>query len=203
MYGDGCLSNYNNKYVIYISGNKKYDFEYHQNTIKLFKDLFNKDVKINFRKNENTLFIRFSDKEIFNYFVDHEFPIGKKYNNLQIPFILNNVKYFNCFVRGLFDTDGCIILTKQHKKFKYYPRIEITSKSKIFLDNIIYRLKIQGFYGSISNKGKGFRLELPGFKNLELWIRKIGSNHPIKNKKIIETFINKRQSHDFNAASVA
>ena len=65
MFGDGCLSSKSQKYVVYISGHKQDDREYHELTIKkLFLGLFGKEVKINERNDENTLYIRFSDKTI-------------------------------------------------------------------------------------------------------------------------------------------
>ncbi len=62
--GDGCLSRSGNKYVLYICGHKIDDLEYYKNVVTyLLKDVFNKIVKINFKRNENTLFVRFSDKK--------------------------------------------------------------------------------------------------------------------------------------------
>ncbi|MFH1316424.1 MAG: LAGLIDADG family homing endonuclease [Candidatus Woesearchaeota archaeon] len=179
MLGDGCLSRSGGKYIIYISGHKKDDLEYHQSNSKLlFNKVFNKEISVKFRRFENTLFIRFSDKKIFEQFKSWGIPVGKKYSELKIPQIIFKDKHFLLFMKGLFDTDGCLIYSKQHRKYHYYPRIEITSKSKNFLREILIWLKKIGFYGSISFKGRGYRLELPGFKNLELWTKLIGSNNP-------------------------
>ncbi|HCE31439.1 TPA: hypothetical protein DEQ89_05575 [Candidatus Daviesbacteria bacterium] len=45
-------------------------------------------------------------------------------------------------------------------------------------------LKNTGFYGSVSRKGPHYRLEVPGFKNLELRQKLIGFNNPKHIKKI-------------------
>jgi hypothetical protein len=185
MFGDGCISRSGGKYIIYISGHKFDDLEYHSKTTKkLFYKLFNKDIVINFRKDENTLFIRFSDKNIFETFKSIGLPVGKKYKNLKIPDSFKETKLFVSFLKGLFDTDGSVILSKQHKDKAYYPRIEISSKSKEFLLEIIEKLRTQGFYGSVSKKGKNFRLEIPGFKNLNLWMGSVGMNNPKHFKKV-------------------
>jgi len=175
MYGDGCLSTSGSKYLIYISGHKSDDLEYHKNITKnLFLKVFNKEVKIEFRKKENTLFIRFSNKTIFNFFSELEMPIGKKHNKLKLPVqIKNSDTLILSFIRGLADTDGSIIFSKQHRKKHYYPRIEITNKSEKFLIEILSFLKKKGFYGSVSNKGNGYRLEIPGFENLYRWLELI------------------------------
>ena len=154
MAGDGCLSRSGDSYLIYITGHKIDDMGYHINITKaLFKEIFNKEIKISTKKNENTLFIRFSDKRIFGELTRY-LPIGEKYSKLSIPLeILTNKKYFFAFIRGLVDTDGCVVFSKQHKSYRYYPRIEITSKSKPFLLTIFLELKKKGFYGSVSHKG--------------------------------------------------
>ena len=186
MCGDGCLSRYGRQRIIYICGHKQDDLLYHQSiTTRLFKETFEKEIQIKLRKKENALFIRFSDKSLFYIFKSLGLPVGKKYASLAIPKGVVSHNHFQAFVRGLFDTDGCLILSKQHRKVHYYPRIEITSKSKGFLMEILKRLKALGFYGSVSHKGNdNYRLEIPGFKNLELWLKSVGSSHPLKREKL-------------------
>ena len=172
--------------MVYIAGHKTDDSDYHKNITKsLFKEIFNKEIKIQFKKKQNALFIRFSDKEIFNELSKY-LPIGKKYKKLQIPpEILSRKELFFAFTRGLADTDGCIVFSKQHRIEHYYPRIEISSKSKNFLLAIFSELKKYNFYGSVSYKGKeNYRLEIPGNKNLTNWLNNIGFNNPTKLKKI-------------------
>ena len=185
MYGDGCLSTAGNSYLVYLSGHKYDYFEYHTKiTKKLFFEVFNKEVKIGLRKDENTLFIRFSDKTIFNVFNRLGLMIGFKRDLLRLPIKLNSADLRFAFIRGLADTDGCIIFSKQHRRQHYYPRIEITNKSEKFLKEILHFLKLHEFYGSVSNKGVGYRLEVPGFKNLHRWLKFIGFNNPKHIKKI-------------------
>ena len=186
MCGDGCLSSKKQKYMVYISGHKQDDKEYHEITTKrLFLYLFNKEIRIQERKKENTLFIRFSDKKIFHMLNSIGIPIGKKYDNLKVPdWIINNSDLSFCFVRGLADTDGSIVFSKQHRNMRYYPRIEITSKSRSFLEEVFSILVSNGFYGSLSKKGPYYRLEIPGFKNLDKWLKLIGFNNPKHIRKI-------------------
>ena len=193
MFGDGCLSSKQNKYVVYISGHKIDDKEYHEKITKnLFLSVFDKKIKIDERRKENTLFIRFSDKRIFNILKSEGMPVGKKYGNLMIPPAIKNDKdLIFRFICGLFDTDGCMFLSKQHKKERYYPRIEIASKSESFLREVLDILKSNGFYGSISKRGIYRRLEIPGFKNLERWLKLIGFHNPKHMRKIEITLENK------------
>ena len=186
MVGDGCLSTYGHYHMIYISGHKIDDREYHEKTTKtLFKEVFNKKIKIYSRKDEQTLIIRFSDKNIFESLAKY-LPIGKKYDQLKVPEeVIKNRKYLFAFIRGVVDTDGCMFFSKQHKKYAYYPRIEIASKSKSLLDVLLSELKKNGFYGSTSKKGRNaYRLEIPGERSLKLWLESIGFNNRKHIKKI-------------------
>jgi hypothetical protein len=185
MAGDGCLSHTGKARYIYIAVHKVDDFQYHTKITKqLFRELFSKEIKINFRKKENALFIQFSDKYIFEELSKY-LPVGKKYETLKIPEeILVNKEFLFAFVRGLVDTDGSIIFSKQHRDKAYYPRIEISSKSKEFLLVILSKLRENRFYGSVSHKGKeNYRMEIPGHKNLKNWLENIGFNNPTKLKK--------------------
>ena len=188
MLGDGCLSTYTNqkKYMIYIAGHKVDDFEYHNiNTRKLFKSVFNKDIKICFRKDENTLFIRFSDKKIFHQFQELGVAVGWKYDHIHVPsYLRNSDRLMFAFLRGLIDTDGSVVFSKQHRGIPYYPRIEIASKSRPFLIEIMEFLREKGFYGSVSKKMINARLEIPGKKNLALWMEKVGFSNPKHFNKI-------------------
>jgi len=180
MMGDGCLSNSKSqvKYWVYCSGNKLKDKEYFAKYVpSLFYQVFEKSVIAKERTDENTIYIKFSDKKVFLDLKERGIPVGRKYERLCIPdFVKKNREREFAFMRGMFDTDGCIVWKKHEKND--YPRIEISSKSEKFLISLLALLKEHGFSGSISNKGKGqHRLELPGFKNLGLWFERVGSSN--------------------------
>jgi len=184
MVGDGCLSNTGKgpgsgkKYWIYICGHKLDDRIHYNYLKKLIKILFNKEVKIQERNKQEAIFIRFSDKNIFNTLVNLGFPVGKKYSLLKVPFWILNDGYNSIeFLRGLFDTDGSFILSKQHKKFYYYPRIEITTKSYILAKQIKHLVNNLGINCSLNKKREYFRLEIAGNKNCASWMEIIGTNN--------------------------
>jgi hypothetical protein len=181
MCGDGCLSTSKTqvKYYIYCSGNSLKDTDYFERYVPgLFYKVFRKIISSHKRKDENTVFIKFSDKRIFKKLQKLEIPVGKKYSLLKIPnFALKTADRQLAFIRGLFDTDGCVILSKQHREKPYYPRIEIKSKSYAFLNAILRLLKSRGFTGSISQNSENYRMEMAGFKNLKLWCSLIGSSN--------------------------
>ena len=177
--GDGCLSysfpksQSGPKYYTYVCGHSKDDLDYLHFIKNLIKTLFNKEVCIKFRSKENCAYIKFSNKSIFLE-VSKFIPIGKKYDLIKIPCeILDNDSFFKSFIRGYFDTDGSVVVIRG------YPRLEIKSKSGALLDSVLQRLRLMGFYGSVSKSSNYSRLELPGHNNLKKWLKFIG----FKNKK--------------------
>jgi len=131
-------------------------------------------------------------------------PVGKKYDSLCIPKkILDNDKLLINFVRGLFDTDGCISFKKKYKAIPYYPVISFSSKSEKFVREIADVLKNKGFkiveiynykIKDIRFK-KGYnlisRIELNGMKNLCLWLNEINFYNPKHNEKINSYYLNR------------
>ncbi len=198
--GDGCLSNPQRKnhvkYYVYICGNKLKDFEFVSKHIPfLFSYCFEKSVMAKLKKGENTIYIKFSDKALFTKLKNLGISVGVKYANLHIPaFALKTKERQYSFIRGVFDTDGCVVLSKQHRTYAYYPRIEICSKSFHFLSSIIAILRRNGFFGSLSKQGKGYyRLEVPGFENLKRWLFLIGTSNNrnlLKFEQASKTYLN-------------
>lgn len=185
MTGDGCLSNTGkrkgsgNKYWLYICGHKFDDRQHYGKISKMIESLFNKKVNIGERKKENAIFIRFSNKEIFHRLVELGFPVGEKYGKIDIPgWILAEKENSISFLRGLFDTDGSFVLSKQHRKIPYYPRIEIATKSIVLAQRVKELINRFGIGCSLNKKREYFRLEVAGETNCQNWMRIISTkNH--------------------------
>ncbi len=124
-------------------------------------------------------------------------PLGVKYNSLRIPHCFVNYRNLTLnFIRGVFDTDGCISFKKKYKLKPYYPVISLSSKSESFVREIATCLKKEGFklveiynYKLDDNRVEaGFttinRIELNGKHNLKHWCEKIGFWSPKHNNKI-------------------
>lgn len=192
MFGDGCLSqtkprkNNGPKYYIYFCGHKYNDRDYLRYIQKIMKLILKKDAKIKERKEAKTAYIKFCNKKIFLVLKKEGMPVGKKYDQLKIPkWVRTKKTYVKKFIRGLFDTDGCFYLSKQHKRIKYYPRIEITSKSKEFLSEVKRELERLLITSSLSYKGNNaYRLEISGKERIQKWMKEIGSSNNKHLKKI-------------------
>lgn len=179
MAGDGCLSQSRYSSVVYISGHKEDDRIYHvQFVVPLFKKLFNKNVKSCERRDENTRFIRTYDPVIFKSILKY-FPVGEKSDMLSIPFeIRDNPLLMNAFIRGFFDTDGCVFLDRRSIYSYPYPRIvlEIVSQ-KLFKQVSSYlaiRFKISAKTRMRPGKVPIYVIELYGFSQVQKWLSTIG-----------------------------
>jgi len=185
--GDGYMNVYRNyDYIVEIAGNSKSDKNFLKCYVtNLMKELFNINPSYIERHNQNTAYLRIRSKVIFNYLLNKEFKRGIK-GNIKVPeWIKENKQFTLAFIKGLFDTDGCISL--KNKEGKKYPVISLTSKSKPLLNEIKRFLDSVGLMSCMfsyedSNERyktptKVWKLEFNGHRRLNLWFEKIGSSN--------------------------
>lgn len=197
--GDGYMNHYINKniYIIEIAGDKRFDKDYLENYIfTLIKQLFNLNPKVYCKNKENSEYIRILSKGLFSYLQIIGFKKGKK-EQINVPkWILNDPNFMISFIRGVFDTDGSLMLMKKpSKKSPYYPIVALRMKSKVLVKELGYFLKNHGFIVNIiedeiriDKRGyantKISSLILAGRKDLELWM----SNISFKNTKHLNKY---------------
>jgi len=146
--GDGHISNIN--YEIAISGHIKLDKEYlHKNISKIFKDLFEVNVKNKEHLATNNLRIVINSKELVEYLTtEFKLPIGKKKGRLHIPKQIKNTnKLLKNYIKGLFDTDGSVYLRRGNSLV-----VSIISRDPNFLEEIRSSLIKLGYDASVSGK---------------------------------------------------
>lgn len=195
--GDGHYNLHKNHDYYFFYGGNKEEKDYYDNHIKkIIKELFNLSVKPREFKTVYGFYIR--SKGLYNYFNEVlHIPKGKK-NNLTVPeYILNGTKEIKCsFIRGLFDTDGSFNIKKNGKY--NYPRITICSINQYMLEQvkeIIKSFDIKGFIYKHENIDKRtlklhkrYVLAINGFKEVNKWIRIIGTNSNNRIKQISQFF---------------
>lgn len=193
--GDGSIQFRESKkeYLLKCVGNPKDEVRlYHEVILPIFEEQFGFQPKAKHQDNGTTYGFIVYSKSLINFLVyEIGFPLGKKYQNIQVPrgFLKRN-ELTDSFVKGLFDTDGCITFKKRYKDYPYYPTISFSSKSDHLVKEVASILKKRGFkivetynYKLKDNRIKsGFttisRLELNGKGNLNLWINSIGFLSP-------------------------
>ncbi len=192
--GDGSLSYRKNKneYVLTCVGNPLDEKDlYFQVIGPAFFKVFGYTPKMRLYDGGTTFGFRTYSKNLILYLTqDVGLPLGRKYDSIQIPFcFIFNQSFLFAFLKGLFDTDGCLVCRKQ-KNGRFYPVLVIPSRNSSFIKQISRILKGLGFYfyETYDYKVKdlrterGFtlisRIEISGYENLELWFKTIGFSSP-------------------------
>lgn len=189
LLGDGWLSHLKckNKNIWFagISGNRKLDREFFNYIMGNIKVLFGRDAYLKERPNYNSIELQLFHKAFIKSMNNElNFPIGEKLN-LKI----HNKIYGAGFdrvrhvIRGVLDTDGCVYIDKTPAG-KPYPCISIKMKAPILIKQIAEMLLKQGFKVSYIHNEKFQQIRLKGSKQLDKWMREIGSNNPRNLNKI-------------------
>ncbi len=189
MFGDGYMNHYSNgHYFIEIAGHSEKDLEYHKKHITpVIKKLFSLKPSLVIRKDQNTLYTRISSKKVFFILLDLGFPKGKK-EKLTIPaWIRENKIFFLSFIKGLYDTDGSVILRSrgQHSVSLGLKDKELVWEIKHFLNKIGYFV---AYHECTQRDKRKFISKIACIRiNQRLLINKffieIGSSNPYKIKR--------------------
>lgn len=189
--GDGTLYKTNSNSVVWELRGGLDEREYYLKFVSpLLYELFGIKIQPKHRSGggNGSFGIQTCNKKIV-FFLSRYFPIGEKSSKVRIPEpVFNGPKSLQCaFLRGLFDTDGCVRFDKNHTLKHYYPKIEVNSVSKRLIGDVgqvLQNIKIS--YYTWTNKNSHC-LCIPGKKNLEKWCCQISSSNPKHlNKLLVE-----------------
>jgi len=191
--GDGYLRYIGKRKELDLSGSLE-EKDYYDLFLKpLFESCFNVVVKSKYFPSRRTYGFVLRDKNVINSLIQLGFPSGKKTFIVRCPkeiLFSSNFQILSSFLRGYFDTDGCLFFDKKQTKFYYYPRIVISSVSNGLIEDvkiILIKLGFKPCYyikkSKYINESDSYILILNGVKNLELWMQLIGFNNPVKRTK--------------------
>lgn len=182
LVGDGHMS----EYQVTMSTNAITDRSHASHVKNLFKKLFNLPCTISHRVDKNTLIITVSSKQLVQFLHKYGMPIGDKIkNNLCIPqWVLDREVFQTAFVRGLFDTDGCIYLDKHIIRGKLYKYLgwTITSYADKLVEDLIVVLENLGFAPTYKVSQKSVFLRRQA--EIQKYFREVGTS----NKKHLKRF---------------
>lgn len=143
----------------------------------LIEKLFDYQPTVIKEKNYNIIFI--SSAPIHAFFSKIiQLPEGKKKFKEKIPeFVFINPEFSINFLRGLFDSDGGVTISKNGKK-----SILLSSSNNMFLNEISTLLKKFDIHLPLYQSGNRKGFELRSFKHVEIekFNNTIGFLHPIK-----------------------
>ncbi|MFH1237240.1 MAG: LAGLIDADG family homing endonuclease [Candidatus Aenigmatarchaeota archaeon] len=198
--GDGYLRNDGRRIELDISGSTEEKIYYDKHVTPLFSKVFGVKIEGRYFPHRNTYGFVVRDLKTVEKIHSLGFPYGKKTNIVKVPeFVLKseNLEPKKLFLRGFFDTDGCITFDRRYsdsyslfrRKHHIYPRIIlVTTSYSLFTDlkKIITDAGI-GFWvdeytPKSENESKKFRIWIRG-RNVEKWMNVIGSKNPIKHSR--------------------
>lgn len=200
--GDGYLRNDGKRIELDISGAVYEKDYYDKHVVPVFSAIFGLKIDAKLFPHRNTYGFVIRNKKIVEKIHSLGFPYGKKAFDLSVPkFVLKSKnKQIKCmFLRGVFDTDGCITFDRRYskaytefkRKYHTYPRIIITTISERFFMGIQVILKDLGinFWAQIHrpkrrNFNTSYRIWIRG-KSIEKWMEMIGSKNPSKLSRYI------------------
>jgi DNA-binding transcriptional regulator WhiA len=182
LLGDGSLSTYLkiNHYRLQITLNSN-EKEYARYICVLFKRIFDKELSLKFRKNENTLDLLCFNRKVIKELIDFGFVTSPKWNRARIPEQFMNKELGKNVLRGYFDTDGCVAMTNNNGTI--YPRLEMKIMPSPMKEQFRELLELYGFKYGVYEIGRGkVRIQMNGKRQLEKWKKDIG----FSNKKSID-----------------
>lgn len=171
----------NNDWQLVISLNSIKDVAYSRYIYQLLKKLFNIEVAIRKRPNQNALVLVCSSADLVDFLVVKVAVRGNKINQgIDAPFwIKKNIDYGKSFIKGLVDTDGCFYVHKHTIKGESRKDMGFcfANNAKNLIKTVADVLNKIGLEPHISNKQN--RVYLYGRKQIEEYLRLIGSSNDL------------------------
>lgn len=175
--GDGTLYKTERSLVWELRGALSEREYYIEHVAPLLNSIFRIEFTSKFRSGgKNGCFgIQTSKKEVTRSLLNLGFTPERKTHTIRIPDYIKNskedIKY--SFIRGLFDTDGCLRFDKlKNKEKKTYPKIEFGFASRCLRDDLYELLKELGFRVHMWGK-KYHKLCLAGKGNLHKFLKEV------------------------------
>lgn len=186
--GDGYLRNDGKRIELDLSGSLEEKEYYDTYVIPLFSRYFNIEISGKCFPSRNTYGFVIRDKDIVKFMHMLGFPYGKKTQGVYAPkFIFSSKRNMVAFLRGMFDSDGCISFEKKHKNVYYYPKISIpTCSLDLFRDMCqilgILNIKfyIQIYHPKKDNWSTKYIIWIVGKERVNVWFETIGSKNSVK-----------------------
>jgi len=190
--GDGHVSFNTKKCAISIAGNSITDYNYLTNHVSnVISDLFNIKPGTHKRKNKHAISLLLSSQGLVSYF--KKIGYYKHITSIIIPkWIITHEDLMTFFIKGVFDTDGCIFVSDK-KGSPSYPCIELTTISitlakevKKFLIKKAFRVAGIRSYTYEHSDNVSYKVSLYGWSNLSKWIKEVGFSNDYKLNRAIQ-----------------
>jgi len=186
--GDGHL--HGKKNTLEICGGYEEQRYYDEGVIPLLTNYFG--IELNGRKfpTKGTYGIQKTDKLFKNILMSAGFPAGSKSKIVCVPPLIlhsESIKIKRSFLRGYFDTDGCLSFGKKLRntnpfkhKFHFYPRLSMSTVSKNLMIGVRMLLEQEGYKGYFyecqpkkETESLKYVVQISGVRSTERWMEEI------------------------------
>lgn len=163
-------------HIVYNSSIRQYNvslFSVNYNILQSFKEFLGKSAKF-YSRPSGVMQVSYNSKPVASWFIDIIGLSSRK------AFTLNpNIEIDWDILRGYFDGDGSVRLTKQKGKYLRY-EAKFTTGSIIWKDRICKYLNDNGIITKVNLKGKVFDINIRGKENLKNFYLKLYQNNTSK-----------------------
>jgi len=189
-FGDGSMNYYNKKGFYQLRGHLKDDKAHYLERIKpLYKKLFNIDVSLREMHSTGVFGFQVWSNRVVEYKNKIlNLPVGKKKDFIIPDSICGNDSFSKSFLRGFFDTDGCLYI--ENKRGKPYPRIELGCTCEGFVKQLKSMINKMGFRASYYRENRAkygwedlHRISIKGNIMTKKWFEEIQPKNPKHLKK--------------------
>ncbi len=182
--GDGGIT----KNQVTITLHHVDDEKYGKFIIKLIKKLFSVNPSIYHKPKYSVNNIVISRIKLVKLLTEKlGLKIGNKIRQqIDIPrWIKANKNYQIACIRGLMDTDGCLVIHKYkvNRKQYCYKKLDFCSASKPLIKSIMKMLKVFDFSPRLSHNGRNVWID--GQEEVKRYFQLIGSNNPKHKKRLL------------------
>ena len=186
LMGDGHVGLYQASVVT----NSETDFQHALFVKALAENLFKIRVQLSNRRDEKSCAVVISSKSVCRFLMRQGIPQGNKITmGLRIPgWIKEKPMYRKAFVRGLFDTDGCVYLDTHRIDRKVYKNLGMAfaNQSLPLLSFFKETLEFLGLHPTQKTK---FRVFLRRKEDIRRYFDLIGSSNEKHLKKVRQYFL--------------
>lgn len=187
--GDGHIG----EYQISVTTNSETDLGHAKYIQRLFTKLFKIPVSFSLRKKQKACVVYISSKEVSNFLVKKGMVRGHKIKGaLSIPAWIRARKSYNtAFVRGLFDTDGCVYVDSHQIRGRTYKNLGMafTNRCAPLLADFKSSLEAIGLHPT---QKTSFTVFLRRENDIRQYFAQIGSTNPKHTEKVAYYFSNKQ-----------
>jgi intein/homing endonuclease len=189
--GDGHSSDYQ----LGVTTNSETDIQHAMFIAQMVHDLFGLESAFQFRKGEKAVDIMTSSRALVEFMEAIGMPRGNKIEHrVAIPkWVLENEVYLKAFLRGLFDTDGCVYLDRHIIKGATYRNLgwTITSRADTLKADVFRSLQELDY--SPTCKAPGYSVFLRRHHEIVRYFTEIGTSND-KHRRRFESFIDQKRS---------